>query len=172
MTWDYQSEIVTTLKGVRWAARHPPPLHTHTDRSVVSSQVCTPYSLSTHYSLLTTHYSLLTTYYLQRTTYYILHTTYCSLLTTQVGGFIPGLYNTLESQLCIDTTREYAAGESNGGIMTYQLGVPHWTPHTARHTQLTPRHTTKRRTHHPPTPPRPHATRSLLRTHYSVPSTH
>lgn len=40
-----------------------------------------------------------------------------------VGGFIPGLYNTLESQLCIDTTREYAAGESNGGMMTYQLGV-------------------------------------------------
>jgi len=28
-----------------------------------------------------------------------------------------------ESQLCIDTTREYAAGESNGGIQTYQLGV-------------------------------------------------
>jgi len=40
-----------------------------------------------------------------------------------VGGFIPGLYDTLESQLCIDTTREYAAGESNGGMMTYQLGV-------------------------------------------------
>jgi hypothetical protein len=33
------------------------------------------------------------------------------------------LYNTLEAQLCIDTTREYAAGESNGGIQTYQLGV-------------------------------------------------
>lgn len=40
-----------------------------------------------------------------------------------VGGFIPSLYDTLEEQLCIDTTREYAAGESNGGIMTYQLGV-------------------------------------------------
>jgi poly(3-hydroxybutyrate) depolymerase len=40
-----------------------------------------------------------------------------------VGGFIPGLYDTLESQLCLDTTREYAAGESNGGMMTYQLGV-------------------------------------------------
>ncbi len=26
-------------------------------------------------------------------------------------------------RLCIDTTREFAAGESNGGIMTYQLGV-------------------------------------------------
>jgi len=42
---------------------------------------------------------------------------------TNVGGFIPSLYDTLESQLCIDTTREFAAGESNGGIMTYQLGV-------------------------------------------------
>eukprot|EP00930_Biecheleria_cincta_P038079 TRINITY_DN26161_c0_g1_i1.p1 TRINITY_DN26161_c0_g1~~TRINITY_DN26161_c0_g1_i1.p1 ORF type:complete len:567 (+),score=63.89 TRINITY_DN26161_c0_g1_i1:67-1767(+) len=42
---------------------------------------------------------------------------------TDTGGFIPSLYNTLESQLCIDTTREYAAGESNGGMMTYQLGV-------------------------------------------------
>jgi len=41
----------------------------------------------------------------------------------QVGGFIPGLYDTLEEQLCIDTTREFAAGESNGGMMTYQLGV-------------------------------------------------
>jgi len=40
-----------------------------------------------------------------------------------VGGFIPGLYDTLEEQLCIDTTREFAAGESNGGMMTYQLGV-------------------------------------------------
>jgi len=43
--------------------------------------------------------------------------------TKDIGGFIPGLYDTLEDQLCIDTTREYAAGESNGGIMTYQLGV-------------------------------------------------
>jgi len=43
--------------------------------------------------------------------------------TKNVGGFIPGLFDTLESQLCIDTTREYAAGESNGGIQTYQLGV-------------------------------------------------
>jgi len=43
--------------------------------------------------------------------------------TKDVGGFIPGLYDTLESQLCIDTTREYASGESNGGMQTYQLGV-------------------------------------------------
>jgi len=40
-----------------------------------------------------------------------------------VNGFVPSLYDTLESQLCIDTTREFAAGESNGGMMTYQLGV-------------------------------------------------
>ena len=40
-----------------------------------------------------------------------------------VGGFIPGLYNTLESELCIDVTREFASGESNGGMQTYQLGV-------------------------------------------------
>eukprot|EP00401_Gymnodinium_catenatum_P006284 CAMPEP_0117468618 /NCGR_PEP_ID=MMETSP0784-20121206/6270_1 /TAXON_ID=39447 /ORGANISM="" /LENGTH=539 /DNA_ID=CAMNT_0005262635 /DNA_START=137 /DNA_END=1756 /DNA_ORIENTATION=+ len=40
-----------------------------------------------------------------------------------VDGFIPSLYDTLESQLCIDATREFAAGESNGGMMTYQLGV-------------------------------------------------
>lgn len=43
--------------------------------------------------------------------------------TKDIGGFIPGLYDTLESQLCIDTTREFASGESNGGMMTYQLGV-------------------------------------------------
>jgi len=43
--------------------------------------------------------------------------------TKNIGGFIPGLFNTLESELCIDTTREYASGESNGGMMTYQLGV-------------------------------------------------
>ena len=40
-----------------------------------------------------------------------------------MGGFIPGLYDTLEQQLCIDLTREYASGESNGGMQTYQLGV-------------------------------------------------
>lgn len=43
--------------------------------------------------------------------------------TSQVNGFVPSLYDTLEAQLCIDTTREFAAGESNGGMMTYQLGV-------------------------------------------------
>lgn len=42
---------------------------------------------------------------------------------SNVGGFIPSLYDTLESQLCVDTSREYASGESNGGMMTYQLGV-------------------------------------------------
>jgi poly(3-hydroxybutyrate) depolymerase len=40
-----------------------------------------------------------------------------------LDGFIPALYDTLESQLCIDTTREFAAGESNGGMMAYQLAV-------------------------------------------------
>lgn len=40
-----------------------------------------------------------------------------------VNGFIPSLYNTLESQMCIDTTREYATGMSNGGMMTFQLGA-------------------------------------------------
>lgn len=43
--------------------------------------------------------------------------------TQHVNGFIPSLYDTLESQLCIDVSREYAAGESNGGMFTYQLGV-------------------------------------------------
>jgi hypothetical protein len=42
---------------------------------------------------------------------------------TEATGWIPFLYDKLESELCIDTTREYAAGESNGGMMTYQLGV-------------------------------------------------
>jgi len=42
---------------------------------------------------------------------------------SDVGGFIPGLFDTLEDQLCIDTTRQFAAGESNGGMQTYQLGV-------------------------------------------------
>lgn len=40
-----------------------------------------------------------------------------------VNGFIPSLYDTLESQLCIDTSREYATGMSNGGMMTFQLGA-------------------------------------------------
>ena len=39
------------------------------------------------------------------------------------SGFIPSLYDTLEAQLCIDVTREYNSGESNGGIMSYQTGV-------------------------------------------------
>jgi polyhydroxybutyrate depolymerase len=43
--------------------------------------------------------------------------------TSSVIGFIPSLFDSLEGQLCIDTTREYASGESNGGMMTYQLGV-------------------------------------------------
>ena len=42
---------------------------------------------------------------------------------SNVNGFVPSLYDTLGPQLCIDTTREFAAGESSGGMMTYQLGV-------------------------------------------------
>lgn len=42
---------------------------------------------------------------------------------TDLSGFIPSLYDTLESQLCLDVTREYNSGESNGGIMCYQNGV-------------------------------------------------
>lgn len=42
---------------------------------------------------------------------------------THIHGFIPSLYDLLEADLCIDTTREYATGMSNGGMMTYQLGV-------------------------------------------------
>lgn len=42
---------------------------------------------------------------------------------TDLTGFIPGLYDQLESDLCIDTTREFATGMSNGGMMTYQLGA-------------------------------------------------
>lgn len=40
-----------------------------------------------------------------------------------VSGFISTLYDSLEDVLCIDVTREYQAGESNGGMMTYQIGV-------------------------------------------------
>mmetsp|Transcript_55802 Transcript_55802/g.180896 ORF Transcript_55802/g.180896 Transcript_55802/m.180896 type:complete len:613 (+) Transcript_55802:229-2067(+) len=42
---------------------------------------------------------------------------------TDANGFIHSLYDTLEEQLCVDTTREFAAGESNGGMMAYQTGV-------------------------------------------------
>jgi polyhydroxybutyrate depolymerase len=42
---------------------------------------------------------------------------------TPADGFIVSLYNTLESQLCVDTTREYIAGESNGGMMAYHVGA-------------------------------------------------
>lgn len=40
-----------------------------------------------------------------------------------VNGFLASLYDTLEEQLCIDTTREYHGGQSNGGMMAYQIGV-------------------------------------------------
>mmetsp|Transcript_43713 Transcript_43713/g.107571 ORF Transcript_43713/g.107571 Transcript_43713/m.107571 type:complete len:543 (+) Transcript_43713:69-1697(+) len=43
--------------------------------------------------------------------------------TADVGGFLPGLWDTLEQQLCVDATREYATGCSNGGMMAYQSAV-------------------------------------------------
>ena len=43
--------------------------------------------------------------------------------TGPIAGFVPTLYNTLETQLCVDTTREFVAGESNGGMSTYQEGA-------------------------------------------------
>jgi polyhydroxybutyrate depolymerase len=42
---------------------------------------------------------------------------------TNVNGFIPQLYDYMEENFCIDTTREYAAGFSNGGMFTYQSGA-------------------------------------------------
>jgi poly(3-hydroxybutyrate) depolymerase len=43
--------------------------------------------------------------------------------TSGVDGFIPSLYDLMEEQFCIDTTREYHTGMSNGGIATYQMGA-------------------------------------------------
>jgi len=42
---------------------------------------------------------------------------------TPADGFIVSLYDTMESELCIDTTREYVAGESNGGMMAYHVAA-------------------------------------------------
>lgn len=42
---------------------------------------------------------------------------------SHVDGWLPALYDTLETLLCVDTTREFATGFSNGGMMAYQLGV-------------------------------------------------
>ena len=47
----------------------------------------------------------------------------CGTGTADVGGFLPGLFDRLEADLCVDVSREYASGESNGGMQTYQLGV-------------------------------------------------
>lgn len=38
-------------------------------------------------------------------------------------AFVDALYDEFEASLCIDTDREYATGQSNGGMMTYQLGA-------------------------------------------------
>lgn len=42
---------------------------------------------------------------------------------TDVNGFIPQLYDYMEENFCIDTTREYHSGFSNGGMFTYQAGA-------------------------------------------------
>jgi len=42
---------------------------------------------------------------------------------TDVNGFIPQLYDYMEENFCIDTTREYHTGFSNGGMFTYQAGA-------------------------------------------------
>lgn len=38
-------------------------------------------------------------------------------------GFVDALFDAVEGELCVDTTREYVTGMSNGGMMTYQLGA-------------------------------------------------
>lgn len=39
------------------------------------------------------------------------------------NGFLPSLYDYIEDNFCIDTAREYHTGFSNGGMMTFQMGV-------------------------------------------------
>ena len=43
--------------------------------------------------------------------------------TKGVDGFLPSLYDQLEETLCVDTTREYHTGMSNGAMATYQMGA-------------------------------------------------
>lgn len=43
--------------------------------------------------------------------------------TENVNGFLPQLYDLLEEQYCIDKTRLYHIGFSNGAMATYQIGV-------------------------------------------------
>lgn len=40
-----------------------------------------------------------------------------------VTGFLPRIYDQLTNTVCIDESRLYATGKSNGGMATYQLGV-------------------------------------------------
>merc|ERR1719174_790362 len=42
---------------------------------------------------------------------------------SSVDGFIPQLYNYMEQHFCIDVTREYHSGMSNGAMFTYQAGA-------------------------------------------------
>jgi len=43
--------------------------------------------------------------------------------TKDVSGFLPSLYDYLEETFCVDLTREYHEGMSNGGMATYQMGA-------------------------------------------------
>lgn len=43
--------------------------------------------------------------------------------TKDVTGFLPSLYDFLEETFCVDLTREYHSGFSNGGMATYQMGA-------------------------------------------------
>merc|ERR1719247_3758747 len=42
---------------------------------------------------------------------------------SSVDGFIPQLYDYIEQHFCIDVTREYHSGMSNGAMFTYQAGA-------------------------------------------------
>lgn len=42
---------------------------------------------------------------------------------TEASGFLKQLLDLAESEFCIDVTREYATGQSNGGMATYQVGA-------------------------------------------------
>ena len=54
--------------------------------------------------------------------------------TKDVGGFIPGLYDTLESQLCVDVTRESAAWNPAAGGRTLETHAKeHYLKHPAHH---------------------------------------
>ena len=47
----------------------------------------------------------------------------CACTICLQDAFLPRLLDLLEDKLCIDTSREYVTGLSNGGMMAYQMGV-------------------------------------------------